>query len=109
MKGSKIVELRFPSIGKLCFYFCRAQCLVARTLLNTSVRSVIGAIQVCTDCAYTQPHIVGATPTGARFAAKDFKILHTCVVTWRSIPESLNSNVTFAAASIVIHIITSDI
>ena len=91
------------------FCFCRTQCLVARTLLDTSVRSVIGAIQDCTDCECMKPHTVGATRTGARFAAKDFRILHTFVVTWRSIPESLSANVTFAAASFVIRRITNDI
>ena len=78
---------------------------MARTVLNTSVHSVIGAIQVCTDCEYMKAHTVGATRTGARFVAKDVKLLHNCVVTWRSIPESPSSNVTFAAASIVICVI----
>ena len=77
-------------------------------MLNTSVRSVIGAIQVCTDCEFMNPLTVGATLTGARFAAKDFKLHHTCVVTWRSIPESQSSNVTFAAASIVIGVIITN-
>ena len=58
------------------------------------------AIQVRTTCVYTKLHTVGSTRTGARFAAKDVNLLHTCVVTWRSIPESLISNVTFAAANL---------
>ena len=90
----------------LCF--CRAQCLVARTVLNTSVHSAIGAIQVCTDCEYMKAHTVDATRTGARFAAKDFNLLQACAVTWRSIQESLSSNVTFAAAGFVIHKISRD-
>ena len=81
---------------------------MARIVLNTSVHIVIGAIQACTDCESMKAHTVGATRTGARFAAKDFNPLQACVVTWRSIQESLSSNVTFAAAGFVIHRITRD-
>ena len=88
----------------LCF--CRAQCLVARALINTSVHSVIGAMRVCTHCEPMKPYTVGATRTGARFAVKASPRRQSCVVTWRSIPESLSSNVTFAAVSIVINVIT---
>ena len=40
--------------------------------------------------------------TCARIAVKVSPQLQTCVVTWRSIQESLSSNVTFAAAGFVI-------
>ena len=56
-----------------------------------------------------KPHTEGTTRTGARFAVKVSPQLQTCVVTWRSIPESRSLNVIFAAASFVIHNIISDI
>ena len=96
-------------LPKSVFVFCRAQYLVARALINTSVHSVIGAIPICPACEPMKPHTEGTTGTGARFAVKDFKLLQTCAVTWRSIPELLSSNVIFAAASLVIRRITSDI
>ena len=106
----QLLSSSFPvstnSVLILCF--CRAQCLVARALINTSVHSVIGAMQVCTPCEPMKPYTAGATRTGARFAAKDVKLLHICVVTWRSIPEWLSSNVSFAAANIAISVVTRD-
>ena len=57
-------------------------------------------------CEFMKPQTEGATLTGAMSAAKDVNVRHTCVVTWRSILESHSSNVTFAAASIVISVIT---
>ena len=100
LKGSRKI------VYNLCF--CRTQCLIARALLNTSVHSIIGAMPVCPACEYRKPHTEAATRTGARFAVEDFDLLQTCVVIWRSIRESLSSNVTFAAVSIVIRVITRD-
>ena len=99
-----------PKICNLCF--CRVQILVARalpSLVNTRVRSVIGAMPACTTSEFMKPHTEGAIRTVARFVAKVSSRLQTCVVIWHSIPESLSSNVTFAAASFVIRRITSDI
>ena len=90
----------------LCF--CRAQCLVAR--LNTSVHSVIGTIPICPACEHMKPHTEGTTGNGAMCAVKDFNLLQTCVVTWRSIRELLSSNVTsFAAVSFVMNVIARNI
>ena len=95
----------------LCF--CRAQFLVARALSSfinyTSVNSAIWTMWICPAFERTKPHTVAATHTGARFAVKVSWRLQTCVVTWHNILGSQSSNVTFAAASFVIHKITSDI
>ena len=91
----------------LILCFCRAQCLVAR--LNTSARSVIGAMPIYTPCESTKPHTEGVTRTGARFVVRVSSRPQICVVTWCSIQESLSSIVTFAAASFVICRISKNI
>ena len=47
--------------------------------------------------------------TCVRFAVKLFNLLQACVVTWRSIRESLSSSVKFTAASFVMNVMARNI
>ena len=96
-------------VSRKNMYFVFLQSTMPRSRLNTSARSVIGAMPIYTPCESTKPHTEGATRTGARFVVKVSSRLQICVVTWCSIQESLSSIVTFAAASFVICRISKNI
>ena len=83
--------------------------LALSSLINTSAHSVIGAMPACTTFERMKPFTEGAIITCVRFAIKLFDLLQACVVTWRSIRESLSSSVTFASASFVINVIARNV
>ena len=110
-RHAKLLSSGFHMLAKSVFVFLQSTIHCSSGIVASS-----SIKHKCSLCHMSYAHLSSlrvheATHRGrtcARIAVKVSPQLQTCVVTWRSIEESLSSNVTFAVAGFVIHKITRD-